>query len=522
MANVAMPPTTPGAETSALPSRLWLDWSVVFPVSLILYAATCAPDVLMSDSGVYHLRVALFPPTPAKYMVDDLVQVHPLYLLLAKPFTWLPIGTIPFRVNLASAWFGAMALANVFASVRLLTGSRWAAVIGSLSVGLGHTFWAFSVIAECLTLAAACLTAELLFLTIFARTGRPRWFLAAALINGLSISNHMMGGLCTPVYTVLALMWWRRGRLRGQDLWAGAGLWVVGASPYLFIILRAVMETGQVVRILRSATTGTWPAAHFGIGLSLLGKVGAYLLLQYPTLLILLAIVALWTRPLHEAYHPLKWTVFGVAGMQFVFAARYPRPDQYSFFVPFYACVGIATGLGAWTVIKRWKAARWAGLLLALVPVAVYTVLPSAARRLELKLFTRELPYRDPYEFFLKPWRNGDDGVRRYAEELFRTLPKDAILFADPTPAGALFYLQAVEGKRPDLRIVFMWDNLPLDSLLKPNIPSFGPRWVRPVYAVDTRARYAPAAFIRDCRFVKEGIVYRVEPPDQWPPKPWM
>ena len=77
-----------------------------------------------------------------------------------------------------------------------------------------HTFWAYSVIAECLTLCAAILTGELVLLMVFAGTGRTRWFLAAALLNGVGVSNHMLGGLGTPAYAVLTIVWLYRGRLQ--------------------------------------------------------------------------------------------------------------------------------------------------------------------------------------------------------------------------------------------------------------------------------------------------------------------
>jgi len=472
----------------------------------------------MSDSGVYQLRVAHFPPSPARYMPDALVHVHPLYLGAAKVFTWLPVGNIAYRVNLTSACFGAMALASVFAAVRLLTGSRWAATLGTLSVGLGHTFWAYAVIAECLTLAAACLTTELLFLLAFAHTGRARWFLAAALINGLSISNHMMGALATPVYAVLTIVWLRRGSLSWADVFGALGLWLVGTSFYLFIILRALTDTGDLAAVIRSATTGPWPATNVSITTSLLANVAGYLVLQYPTLLILLAALAIGVRPRQDGDRAVKWTIIGVTGVHFVFAARFPVKDQFVFFVACYASAGMLVGLGGWAITRRWRWTRWAGLVLAIVPVGVYMVLPTMARRVGFNPFTRALPYRDPYEFFLKPWRNGDYGVRRYIEEAFDKLPANAIVFADPTPGGAFLYVQNVEQKRPDVTFIWVWERLALERLL---VDTFPPRWDRPVYTVSNEKPYAPAAFVRDCRLIPDGVLYRVEPPRHLPKPPW-
>lgn len=509
-------PGIPDADAVGLPPKLWRDAALVFAAGLAVYLATCAPDVLMGDSGVYQLRVPSFPPFPP--LKDALVQVHPLYLIIAKVFTWLPMWSVAYRVNLVSPLFGAITLASVFVGVRLLTGSRWAAAIGTLSAGLGHTFWAFAVVAECLTLASAFLTTELVALMIFARTGRTRWFMIAALLNGLSISNHMLGALATPVYAVLAVVWVRRGRLTWGEALTAAGLWLFGTGLYLVVILLTLLDTGDLLGVIRSATTGNWPALNVTITPSLVGKVAAYVGLQYPTLLVLLAVVAGWVAPVDERYRPIKWAVFGVVGLLFIFASRYPRPDQYSFFVSCWAAMGLLVGLGAWAMVRRWRWTRWAGVVLAVAPIGVYAVLPDVARRLELNPFTRALPYRDPYEFFLKPWQQGNDGVRRYVSEAFRDLPPDAILFGDPTPAGAFLYVQQIEGQRLDLKFAWIWDDRPLETLLWPTFP---PRWRHPVYTVANDAKYAPAAFVRDCELVPKGVLYEVKPPKHFPKSPW-
>ena len=61
-------------------------------------------------------------------------------------------------------------------------------------------------------------------------------------------------------------------------------------------------------------------------------------------------------------------------------------------------------------------------------------------------------------------------------------------------------------------------------ALLKPPrlIPTWcrPPRWFRPVYTV-TNDHYAPKPFVRDCKLVPEGPIYRVEPPKRYPKTPW-
>jgi len=511
------------ASAAPIPPRLWLDWVIVFLAGLTVYVATCAPDVLIMDSAVFQVRVAQFPPTPAKQMRENLLQVHPLHLAVAKPFTFLPIGTLAYRANLASAWFGAMTLAALFVLIRLMTGNRWAAAIGTLSLGLGHSFWAFAVMAEYLTLLTACLTFELLALALFARTGRKRWFMLAGFINGLALSTSPMGALSTPVYLIAALIWRKKWRLRWLDLLICAGLWLVGAGPYLFIIAEAMIQTGDVAGVIRSATTEPWPAANTSISLSLLVKDALWLALQYPTLLLLLGVLAIRVRPVHKEDHRIKLIVLACTGVHFAFAARFPVPNQYTYFIGCYSALGALIGLGAWGIIRRRRWTQWAGLALAVAPVGVYVFLPSLVRRFEPNLFTGPLAfcepylaYSDPYKFFFQPWQRGNDSVRRYSEDVLRAVPQNGVLIVDYACGMAIDYLRTVEGKRPDLEVFLVVQPFPLGSLLKSGPPTSAPYWVRPVYSLGTKWPHVPELIERRFRFVREGAVYRVEPPIRW------
>jgi hypothetical protein len=246
------------------------------------------------------------------YWPDLIVQLHLSYLAIAKLFTWLPVGTLAYRVNLVSAFFGAVTVANAFAFVRLMTGSRWPAALAVLSLALGQTFWAHSVMAECLTMVTATLTAELLALLVFAQTRRARWIMLGAFINGVGLSNHMLAALATPVYVVLVLIWWHRKRVFGWHVLACLGLWFLGASPYLVVVVRAIAITGEPARIIRSATTGGWPAANLSISTSLLAKSAAWILIQYPTLLVIAGIFGIWVKPPQSSLRLVKGAVVAV------------------------------------------------------------------------------------------------------------------------------------------------------------------------------------------------------------------
>ena len=108
--------------------------SIVFVLGLGLYVHTLAPTVLPSNSGEF------------QFVADILGIAHPpgypLYTMLGKLFTLIPLGDVAYRVNLMSAFFAALTLALVSRAVRRVTDSALGGVIGALALSTSTTFWA--------------------------------------------------------------------------------------------------------------------------------------------------------------------------------------------------------------------------------------------------------------------------------------------------------------------------------------------------------------------------------------------
>src|SRR5512138_69273 len=95
--------------------------AVIFLVSLAVYVRTLAPSVaeLFDDSLEFQLiasRMAIAHPTG-----------YPLFSILLKLFTFLPVGDVAYRVNLMSALFAALTVALLYTTARQLVSSRLAA-----------------------------------------------------------------------------------------------------------------------------------------------------------------------------------------------------------------------------------------------------------------------------------------------------------------------------------------------------------------------------------------------------------
>jgi len=159
---------------------------------------------------------------------------------------------------------------------------------------------------------------------------------------------------------------------------------------------------------------------------------------------------------------------------------------------------------------KNHKVHSFFVLLFCLLPVGVYAALPLLAEKIQLNIGTRnDIPYRDDYEYFLRPWKTGYKGAELFANEAL-DLPEDnAVISSDTTTVGPLLYLQQVKGKRPDVKIVS-------GTVNSTDAPKFDKQSIgqllqaEAVYVVSPRPGYCPGFLLDNYDFIRAGILWQV------------
>ena len=204
-------------------------------IILAVYVRTLAPTVAGGDSGeLITAAYTLGVPHPPGY---------PLYTLLAKLFTLIPIGTIAWRVNLFSAVCGAGAATLLFLTVVRWSGSIWAALASASLFAFSPRVWPHAVTAEVFALNNLFI-AGIVYLTLrFSEESsapgaagiKRRRAIACVLFfwMGLGLTNHhtlIFYALPAAIFVLMAADL-RRPRLIG--VFALCGL--VGLLPYIYI-----------------------------------------------------------------------------------------------------------------------------------------------------------------------------------------------------------------------------------------------------------------------------------------------
>jgi hypothetical protein len=411
-------------------------------MALVTYGRATCPTVYGFDSAEfatagYTLGLAHSPG-------------YPLYTLLAKGATLLPVGEVAYRVNLVSAVLGGLSIGALYACVWLLVRSRLAACAATLAFAFSYTYWAQAVVAEVYTLQILLVALALAFFLSWQRSGKRSSLLAAAAFFGAAVTHHTSTGLLLP--GVLYLLWRQahRRQMRGRELLAAAGCFLAPLVVYAYIPIRDAMDPAynwprDVGLDVRTAK-GLWlhvTSASFRHALSLSPEVTSEGAMSLVTWLGrnfvwlgvpfgLAGLVRLWGRD-----RELLWFSLILFVPTAVFFVHYDVFDQEVFFlIPFFIWTwwmgsgfrGLLDGLKQWFPERR--VALVCGGLIALAP-ALFS-LASNFPRLD---FSRQTALAEDCRSTLV------------------SLPRNAWVFSAFPLAQPLRYFQIVEGLRPDVEV---------------------------------------------------------------------
>jgi hypothetical protein len=481
---------TLAANPRPLRGTAWLEASVGI-ASLALYVSTLAPTVLPADSGEYqlvsHVLGIAHPPGYA------------LYTLLGKAFTLLPVGDVAYRVNLFAAVCGAMTLVLIARAVRQGTGSCAAALVASATLGLSTTFWAQSTTANIRSLTAL-FTA--LCLVILLRWGEDRTngrLAALGACFGLGVWHHLSLVLFTIPF--LAYMLACEPRLiRQPRRWLpGLGAFVASFVILLYLPVRSLMAPsfdpapirswgGFINHVLALGFRGDM--LYYRTLPELAARLGVWrdiMLLQFGPLLLgagLLAALPLGAR---------RWRVLlllaGTWAVNVVSVMTYRAPQTVEYLIPSYVALVMLLGYGLGLTLRAPLRRSLGGALIGLLLLVAGGI--GVANYPSFRLL------------------HGDTSARDYAEAILRDAPPSAVVLTNWHRATPFWYLQQVEGLRPDVevRYVYPQGGTPNDEVWLQRIAQDVSK--RPVIVTNRFYAYEQTAYrwipFHDAWLVREG-----------------
>jgi len=381
-------------------------------------------------------------------------------------------------MNLLSALWGGITVGLLYpvgiillaqAKLKPLYLRQGVAGLASLAFATSRTFWSQAIIAEVYTFNTLFVALTLLLLLLWAEKRDKRSLYLFAFTYGLSLTHHRTMALLAPAY--LLFIWLTDSRPLRQPRWALSLLllFLLPQLLYLYIPLRAPatpyihlnLAPGRELVLYENSPRGFLRLVFgqaYGSRLGLYGTWseilgGAFLFLERQFLLpgILLGLLGLLR--LLKARKSFLLLFLSYVSI-FTFCLLHFRGDIKVFFIPTYLIFALWMGLGAGTLAEgaRWLKQKRLHLLLPGVALLLLASLP-------LGLLMRNYHEVD---------RSDDLRARQFWEALLaEPIPQGAILATnDRNEMMPLWYLQQVEGVRPDL--------LGLFPLIVPEYPDIG------------------------------------------------
>jgi len=519
----------------------FLVLSCIIPFAL--YMATLAPSVTFFDSGEFLTATASMGSAHS--------PGYPLFLMYAKLFTWIPLGNIAFRINVATAASSSIACLLVYLLViyllkkeALLDNPRFnnfaikaAGLAAAVAFSVTPRLWLQSNHDKPYPLLAF-ITAIIFYLLLKWRehyqegSERPSYIYVCTFLAGLAMAVHQTIVLLLPAWLLMIVLTDWRLIKRVRELILATSFALLGFSVHLYLPLRALSnpllnwgDSKTIDQFLWHFLRRGYPSDPHPRDLALLwAQIKAFNLPREFTwlgvVLALLGLIYLWkaNRALLIGY------LVAIATFLLVIAGYFNTVLDLiflteEFFTPLYLLTAVLIGLGLFSLlgyaVRNARLPERIGAPVYILCAVMFFSLPSA-------LCAVNYYENDQHNNYI---------AFDYASNSLRSLPQDAVMFTwGDSGAFPLWYLQGVERMREDIdlphtpHLVFDWylDSMPRlfkdSNLRRYDVTSSGPEvalriaitenlGIRPVY-IDFSTRYSVE--FKDYLPSQKGIVYRI------------
>ena len=469
----------PTAKITQWFSSFWFGGGLAVGVSFFFYIRNLAPSVTFEDSG--ELIAAAhgwgIPHAPG----------YPLYTILAKFFTLLPLGNnIAYRVNLVSAVFSALAIGFLYlvilkflepdddvVSIQTTNVNssfvHTVAACGAIAVAVSPAYFSQSVIAEVYALNNFFFGMLLWILLSWIGDSRGHWFGILCFVFGLALTNHHTVALFGPLILLVWIMkeskifiHWKVVVLARRAV-IGVILFSLGLLPYLYLpfasLRQPLIDWGNPETLWRfwdlvsRGQYGLDWAAERSVALYLaqLGLQVELLFEQFHPLLVFLGLwgaVQVWRRSWTHGFLLIGYLLFTGPVMAFVTDADLLTTDQIIlaeersavsvWYLPLFLMWGALVAVGTVRIAANLarRAARPVVAWLCVVPLLVLTFF-SGVR-------TQAMEGQSQAIF-----------ADQYVENIFTLAKPGALVLGNWDPfVFPLMYAQAVEQKRQDVVVL--------------------------------------------------------------------
>lgn len=417
----------------------------IFLFTFIIYYLTLFPSLSPAGDGAELV-------TNARLLGINHPPGFPLYAITGHIFSFIPPGTIPFRLNLMSAFFSSLSGVFIFLSGYILFKNEIIALVQSLIFAFSYTFWKISTCTE--VFSFNIFWASILFFLILywreeiLKKEKPdRIFYIFSLTAGFSLCHHHTIFLLFPAFLFIFAVTDKK-IFTDRRLIIAILLFLLPLTLYIYLPLRATyapMNWGATdlegtIRVIArkgygslslSADKGGWSGENYINNLHIYLKSFS---MQFTPLLVPLIFAGLYCAFRKNKTIFISLLIIFILSGPFFLAIANPPPDE------------------AW----KWLIERF--YLLSFLAAAFFMGYgmelmfsnPRSGKLVYLSLLFILFPLICNYQ---KVNNSNNYIYYDYIKNLMESLPENAILISTTDLSGmGIMYFQKVEGLRTDIK----------------------------------------------------------------------
>ncbi len=414
----------------------------------LVYFRTLAPVVQFIDSGelaVVCKTLGIAHPTG-----------YPLYTLLGRLFTLLPIRDIIFRVNLFSLLL--VCLANLFLFfivLKLLENESdvtiWAAFLASLVFSFTPTLWSQATSNEVYGLNVFCYNLIICLLLIWReklqKGGGSKILYLLIFVYGLCFGNHMMIVLLLPAVLFILLCYKKKSLFDPERLLFYIIFFILGLSLYVYLPIRSAQNPllnwdspENWLAFKRHVSGWQYKAWMFSASseqlFSNLGMFGKLFFHNFPLYLLPFTFLGIWKLAVKDRKLLVFFLIFFFFAL--IYAVNYSIPDIDAYFLGCFLVNVIFVGNGFFFLFQNLRRAKLHQIISAGI-IFLFIFFP-------LVLLKKNYFEQDKSQSYFACDLNSN---------ILRSTKKDGLLLTQLWGHYAPWlYLRYIEFKRPDLVVL--------------------------------------------------------------------
>ena len=224
---------------TVLKFKVLISSVIAFFVPLTIYISTLEQKLIGGDTSWFAIQV----PT-----MEVLAPTgYPAFSIIGKLFSLLPVKDIVYRLNLMSAFFGAVTILFLFLAINRLVKNEIISLSSSLVFAFLPTFWSVANRFEMDTINSFFIA--LILFSVFLYKDRKKrkflYFCFAAL--GLSLTDHPIALFVMPAFLVYIIIINPRVFRNARTALLSILFFILPLSLYAFIPIRSLQGYGPVL-----------------------------------------------------------------------------------------------------------------------------------------------------------------------------------------------------------------------------------------------------------------------------------